>query len=100
MIKPRSSTQSASTDAASTLPTIITRPTHCFIHTTSHSKWRWHSSMRGGFTRVEGSAVRPAFSSSFTPGAKVRPRMHAFSSCARSNFARLTTNCPVSRMLR
>ncbi|MNC99055.1 hypothetical protein D3C83_172090 [compost metagenome] len=74
----------------------MTRPSHSLVQTTSHSKWRLASAIRGGRTLVAANCVKPAFSSSFTPFANGRPRVTAFSSMSFSKDGRFTVNWPVA----
>src|SRR5262245_24987566 len=55
--------------------------------------------MRGGRSSRDGMAVRPAFSSSFSPGLNGRPQTGTLSSSGCSNGTTLTTNSPVARTL-
>src|ERR1700722_8658079 len=96
MTVPSLLTQSRSTDAATTRPTIVNRePSHCLVHSTLHSKWLRHSPIRGGLTAFDGIAVRPAISSSLMPLGKLSAVTWTFSSTARSNGTILTTNSAV-----
>jgi hypothetical protein len=56
--------------------------------------------MRGGATILDASGVNCAFSSSFTPRANGSPTTRTFSRISRSKGGTLTTNSPVSTMLR
>src|SRR5262244_3901261 len=55
--------------------------------------------MRGGRSTRAGTAVSPAFSSSFTPGLNGSPQTGTLSSTACSNGTTLTTNSPVASAL-
>jgi len=63
-----------------------------------HSRLIGESAMRGAFTWIDGSTGRFAYSASLSPCG--RPAAHRLICPANASLTRLTTNSPVSWMLR